>query len=79
MTDAKKYSLEPPEVARNPHDTYREIRDNAPVTELGGRSQSGAITLSRHEDVMRAFQTPEVFSSDPGAVEIGNIRPLVPL
>ena len=60
MTDAKKYSLELPEVARNPHRAYREIRDNAPVTELAGRSQSGVVTLSRHDDVMRAFQTPEV-------------------
>ncbi|WP_420433947.1 cytochrome P450 [Candidatus Poriferisocius sp.] len=75
----KKYSLELPEVARNPHDTYRKLRDNAPVTELSGRSSLGAVTLSRHEDVMRAFQTPEVFSSDPGAVDIGNTRPLVPL
>ena len=82
MTEAvpeTKYSLEPPEIARNPHDTYRALRDNAPVTEMGGRSQMGTITLSRHEDVMRAFQTPEVFSSDPGAVDIGNTRPLVPL
>ena len=78
MTDAK-YTLEPSEVARGPHDTYRELRDNAPVTELAGRSNRGVVTLSRHEDVVHAFRTPEVFSSDPAAVDIGNTRPLVPL
>ncbi len=82
MTDTvpeTKYSLEPPKVARNPHGTYRALRDNAPATELAGRGSQGVITLSRHEDVLHAFRTPEVFSSDPGAVDIGNTRPLVPL
>ncbi len=74
-----KYSLEPPEIARNPHDTYRKLRDHAPVTELGGRGHVGAITLSRHADVVHALRTPEVFSSDPASVDIGNTRPLVPL
>ncbi|WP_420639585.1 cytochrome P450 [Candidatus Poriferisocius sp.] len=73
------YSLDPPEVSRHPHGLYRELRDDAPVTELGGRMGRGSLTVSRHEDVVAALRTPEVFSSDPAAVDIGTVRPLVPL
>ena len=55
------------------------MRDNTPVVYLSGRSTTGTLTISRHEDVMAALRTPEVFSSDSAAVQIGNTRPLVPL
>ena len=34
--------------------------------------------ITRHEDVMAALRDPEVFSSS-GSIDIGNIRPLIPL
>ncbi len=74
-----KYTLERPEEALDPQSIYRDLRDNAPVVELSGRATTGTLTISRHEDVMSALRTPEVFSSDSSAVQIGNTRPLVPL
>ncbi len=74
-----RYTLERPEEALDPQSIYRELRDNAPVVELSGRATTGTLTISRHEDVMSALRTPEVFSSDSSAVQIGNTRPLVPL
>jgi cytochrome P450 len=34
--------------------------------------------ITRHEDVMAALRDPEIFSSS-GSIDIGNIRPLIPL
>ncbi|WP_419844751.1 cytochrome P450 [Candidatus Poriferisocius sp.] len=82
MTDAapdSHYTLERPEEAVDPQSIYRDLRDNTPVVQLSGRSTTGTLTISRHEDVMRALRTPELFSSDSSAVQIGNTRPLVPL
>ena len=73
------HTLERPEESDNPQCIYRELRDNTPVVRLAGRATSHTLTLSRHEDVVNALRTPEVFSSDSSAVEIGNTRPLVPL
>jgi cytochrome P450 len=40
----------------------------------------GDMTLiTRHEDVMWALRNPEVFSSNMDAIDIGNVRPLIPL
>ena len=82
MTDTaphSQYTLERPEEAEDPQTIYRELRDNAPVARLAGRATSHTLTICRHEDVVSALRTPEVFSSDSSAVEIGNTRPLVPL
>ena len=82
MTDTPSnshYTLERPEEAINPQAIYRDLRDNTPVVYLSGRSTTGTLTISRHEDVMAALRTPELFSSDSAAVQIGNTRPLVPL
>ena len=82
MTDTapnSKYTLERPEEAIDPQSIYRDLRDNTPVVRLSGRATTGTLTISRHEDVMSALRTPEVFSSDSSAVQIGNTRPLVPL
>ena len=82
MTDTapeSHYTLERPEEAIDPRGIYQDLRDNTPVVRLSGRSTTGTLTISRHEDVMSALRTPEVFSSDSSAVQIGNTRPLVPL
>ena len=40
----------------------------------------GDMTLiTRHEDVMWALRNPDVFSSTMDAIDIGNVRPLIPL
>ena len=40
---------------------------------------AGGVIISRKADVDEAFRRPEVFSSNADALNIGNIRPLIPL
>jgi cytochrome P450 len=60
--------------AANPQPAYKLLRDNAPVLPL-----EGGVILSRKVDIDEAFRHPEVFSSNSDALNIGNIRPLIPL
>ena len=68
-----------PETANAPFDAYRRVRDECPVARVIGFSGEPTVYLSRYEDVMWAFRHPEVFSSAPEAVDIGQDQPLIPL
>jgi cytochrome P450 len=61
------------DMASAPQPMYDMLRDNSPVF----RSEFGVV-LSRYEDVQFALRRWELFSSK-GVVEIGNVRPLIPL
>lgn len=65
--------------AAEPHEAYRRLRDECPVTR--GPSYDGGVevTISRYEDVCWALRHPEVFSSSAEAVDIGQDQPLIPL
>ncbi len=63
------------DMAANPQPLYRMMREFAPVIE----TDDGGIMVTRHEDVMHALRSPELFSSDMDAISLGNIRPLIPL
>ncbi|MFM8304963.1 MAG: cytochrome P450, partial [Actinomycetota bacterium] len=67
--------------ADQPHETYARIRSECPVSrEAGWTGGDGhTVYVSRYEDVMWALKHPEVFSSAPGAVNIGQEHPLIPL
>jgi cytochrome P450 len=67
-----------PAVARNPQPSYKLMRDLAPVVEMPEGQMRGVI-VGKHDDVVEALRTPEVFSSGFDAVEIGQVRPLIPL
>ena len=43
------------------------------------RRVADMMLITRHEDVMWALRNPEVFSSNMDAIDIGNVRPLIPL
>jgi len=64
----------PPETAAAPQAMYKELRDNSPVLRL-----ESMVLLSRREDIDFALRHPEVFSSNMDAVDLGNVRPLIPL
>lgn len=66
------------EMLRNPQIGYGFLREHLPVMAIEHELMSGTI-ISRHDDVVEALRTPEVFSSGEGAVSIGQIRPLIPL
>ncbi len=61
------------DTARNPQQFYPMMR------ELGVVPMEGNTIIARHEDVMWALKHPDVFSSGMDAIDIGNVRPLIPL
>ncbi|MFA5884303.1 MAG: cytochrome P450 [Acidimicrobiia bacterium] len=80
MTDVSSL-LYSQEAADHPRETYAQIRSECPVTREAGwmGGDNHTIYVSRYEDVMWALKHPEVFSSAPGAVNIGQEHPLIPL
>jgi cytochrome P450 len=68
-----------PEAANEPFPAYRQVREGCPVARVPGFTGEQTVYLSRYEDVMWALKHPEVFSSAPGAVSIGQEQPLIPL
>jgi cytochrome P450 len=68
-----------PETANEPFPAYRRVREQCPVARVNGLMGEPTIYLSRYEDVMWAFRHPEIFSSAPEAVSIGQEQPLIPL
>ncbi len=64
-----------PATAANPQPMFALLRESAPVM----RVDDVGVVLSRRAEVDEALRRPEVFSSNMAAVELGNIRPLIPL
>jgi cytochrome P450 len=62
------------EALAHPQKTYRLIREHSPVMAM-----DGSVVLSRRADIDEAFRKPDVFSSNMSAVDLGNVRPLIPL
>ena len=63
--------------AADPNPAYRDLRQRCPVARTDGAAPT--VYLSRYDDVLWALRHPEVFSSDPGALSIGQDHPLLPL
>jgi cytochrome P450 len=63
------------ETAAHPQAMFALLRDSSPVL----RIDDVGVVLSRRAEVDEALRRPEVFSSNMSAVELGNIRPLIPL
>jgi cytochrome P450 len=68
-----------PETANTPFPAYRAVREQCPVARVNGFDGAPTVYLSRYEDVLWAMKHPEVFSSAPEAVDIGQDQPLIPL
>ena len=62
-----------PEVSARPQQFYPMMRD------LGVVEAEEMMLITRHEDVVWALRHPDLFSSGSDAIDIGNIRPLIPL
>ncbi len=62
-----------PEVLARPQQFHPVMRESG-VLDVGEM-----LLLTRHEDVMWALRNPDVFSSNMDAIDIGNVRPLIPL
>src|SRR3984893_11560323 len=67
-----------PATANAPHDAYRQLRERGVVRAIGFDGIPTAYIAS-YEEVAWALKHPEVFSSGPEAVSIGQEQPLIPL
>ncbi len=77
-SDGSPLGFDDPEMLAAPQGMYRMLRDSAPVMAVDMGPVSATL-VSRHEDVVTVLRNPEVFSSGADAVQIGQIRPLIPL
>jgi len=63
------------DMARNPQPTYRTMRDTAAVLPVDDKM----VIVCRRGEVEEAFRHPDVFSSNMSAVDLQNVRPMIPL
>lgn len=68
-------SLLDPQSAAAPQGLFAALRENMPVWDIEGIG----IAVSRHADVDKVLHDPEIFSSSIAAVDLKNVRPLIPL
>jgi cytochrome P450 len=68
-----------PSVANDPHAAYARLRSECPVSRGRGWNGHPHVIVSRYEDVIWALKHPDVFSSAPEAVDIGQEQKLIPL
>jgi cytochrome P450 len=64
-----------PEMAAHPQPLFKMLRDSMPVIPVEGRG----VALTRKVDVEEVFRHPEIFSSNADAVDLQNVRPMIPL
>ncbi len=64
-----------PESAAHPQPMFKMLRESMPVIPVEGRG----VALTRKVDVEEVFRHPEIFSSNADAVDLQNVRPLIPL
>lgn len=68
------FSQMDPEMARCPQPVYEVMREAMRVVPM-----DGSVVLGFRAEIDEALRNPEVFSSNMSAVDLQNIRPLIPL
>jgi cytochrome P450 len=76
MTDTEGYVDQAVTGIAEPQPMYKMLRESNPVFRPG---PEGPVVLSRLADIEMALKRTDVFSSNMDAVDLGNIRPLIPL
>ena len=74
MTETEGYVDQAIMGIAEPQPMYKALRESTPVF----RSPQ-AVVLSRLADIEMALKHTELFSSNMDAVDLGNVRPLIPL
>lgn len=74
MTEAEEFVDQASMGLADPQPMYKALRESAPVF----RSPQ-AVVLSRLADIEMALKRTDLFSSNMDAVDLGNLRPLIPL
>lgn len=73
-TGGSPFAAMDPEMAANPQPMFKMLRDSSPVMVT-----DGSAVLSRRAEIDHALRHPDVFSSNMSAIDLKNIRPLIPL
>ena len=68
-----------PRNADAPQPMYDRLREHAPVIRTTGMDGVPTVYVTRYEEAMWALRHPEVFSSAPESISIGQEFPLIPL
>ncbi len=68
-----------PNTANAPQPVYDGLRNAAPVVRVIGFDDVPTVYVSGYDEAMWALRHPEVFSSAPEAISIGQEHPLIPL
>jgi cytochrome P450 len=76
MTDTEGYVDQSVAGLAEPQPMYKMLRESSPVFRPG---PEGPVVLSRLADIEMALKRTDVFSSNMDAVDLGNVRPLIPL
>lgn len=61
----------------HPQPLFKALRDSGPVVDMN--DANGMMIVGGDAEVRHVLQHPEIFSSGIDAVEIGQVRPLIPL
>jgi cytochrome P450 len=75
MTEAEGYVDQSVMGLAEPQPMYKALRESTPVF----RSPQSVVVLSRLSDIEMALKRTDLFSSNMDAVDLGNLRPLIPL
>ena len=75
MTETEGYVDQSVMGLEDPQPMYKMLRETAPVF----RAPQGPVVLSRLADIEMALKRTDLFSSNMDAVDLGNVRPLIPL
>jgi cytochrome P450 len=73
--EASPFAGMDPETAANPQPMFKALRESMPVMPVDGVG----VVLTGRAAIDDAFRDPETFSSNMSAVDLKNIRPLIPL
>ncbi len=76
MADSEGYVDQSVAGLAEPQPMYKMLRESSPVFRPG---PDGPVVLSRLSDIEMALKRTDVFSSNMDAVDLGNVRPLIPL
>ncbi len=75
MTETEGYVDQSVMGLEEPQPMYKMLRETTPVF----RAPQGPVVLSRLADIEMALKRTDMFSSNMDAVDLGNVRPLIPL
>ncbi len=74
VDDEDPFAAMDPEMAAHPQPMFKMLRDEMPVMPV-----DNGVVVSRKVDVDTVLRDPATFSSNVDAVDLSNIRPLIPL